>query len=103
MSLEALFETYGRDDAGGPAGSPELHSLLPGAATDADTFATFVGRLGLRNFRPEELLVLGGNNASGPCEGRNFVPAKALWPRIAPTIAAISSTGCCHRRGRSAR
>lgn len=91
VSLEALFKNHGRDGAGGPPGSPALSSLLPGAATDADTFATFIGRLGLRNFRAEELLVLGGNNASGPCRGRNYIPAKSLWPRIAPTIAALDT------------
>lgn len=91
MSLESIFDQFGKDADAQADTSSALESLIPGPATSADTFASFFNRLGIRNFKPEELLVLGGNNASGTCKGRNYVPAKRLWPRIAPTIAALDT------------
>lgn len=52
-------------------------------------FLGFFGRLGLLDFKADELLVLGGSNASGRCKGKNQYPPQDLWPNIAPTIAVV--------------
>jgi hypothetical protein len=90
MSLEQIFETFELPSDSSES-SEALESLIPGPPSSADTFASFFSRLGIRNFSPSELLVLGGNNANGPCKGQNYIPAKRLWPRIAPTIVALDT------------
>lgn len=88
MPIEQIFEDFAPP---GDESGVALESLIPGPASNADTFVSFFNRLGIRHFNASELLVLGGNNASGPCTGRNYLPAKRLWPRIAPTIVALDA------------
>lgn len=52
-------------------------------------FEAFIQGLGLRYFSASEFLVLGGQNNSGPCAGKNYLPPSSLWPNIANTAQMI--------------
>lgn len=54
-----------------------------------DDFDAHFKKLGLRYFKPHELLVMGGSNASGPCKDKNSIPSKYMWPNIVPAILAL--------------
>ena len=94
LSLEEIFRQF---DIGGEAEShgldagaiERLNALIPDRQSLATTFAEFFEGLGIKNFEARELLVMGGGNASGPCKGKNRVPAKHLWPNIVMTIRAL--------------
>lgn len=43
----------------------------------------------LTHFKPKEFLVLGGQNASGRCAGKNRRPPRELWPNIIPTAQVL--------------
>jgi hypothetical protein len=91
MPIETIFDEFAPPDEDGGKAVDKLDSLIPGPASEADTFVSFFNRLGIKHFNAAELLTLGGNNISGPCKGRNYVPAKRLWPRIVPTIVALDA------------
>jgi len=52
-------------------------------------FEAFINGLGLRHFSPGEFLVLGNQNTSGPCAGKNTLPPQSLWPRLAQTARML--------------
>jgi N-acetylmuramoyl-L-alanine amidase len=61
----------------------------PPAGFDAGDFEAFVRGLGLRHFSPTEFLFLGASNESGPLAGKNTLPPRTLWPRIANTARML--------------
>lgn len=92
-SLKGLFEKFEYESTGKMGLEPtvldQLNSFIPNADTDAETFENFFNSLGIQHFKADELLRMGGSNASGPCAGKNKIPAKSLWPNIVPTIQAL--------------
>jgi Peptidase M15 len=65
---------------------------------DHEAFAEFINSLGLRYFKPVELLFLGASNEpGGVCAGRNQLPARNLWPNIANTAKMLDEIR--HRLG----
>ncbi|WP_018389925.1 D-Ala-D-Ala carboxypeptidase family metallohydrolase [Ancylobacter sp. FA202] len=71
-----------------PAGAPPV--AAPG---ETHPFARFLQgkEVVLTHFRPEEFLVLGGQNASGACAGRNHAPPPDLWANIIPTARVLDA------------
>lgn len=82
----------------------ERHLFLTGAFDPAEEapavtaeareradFAGFVEGLGLRHFRPHELLVMGDAHArvTHPGCGQNRLPPRELWPNIVPAVRAL--------------
>lgn len=93
IDLNTLFDTF--DVIEPPGGdiseqwAPQLERFFERNATLREEFETFFLKLGLVHFKPHELLVMGGNNTSGPCKGKNGIPPKSLWPNMVPTIKAL--------------
>jgi hypothetical protein len=89
--LEPDDESGEAESIGGPA---VITTPLPGASVHAgwalyEKYVTFIAGLGLRNFTPDELLFLGGQNSSGKCANLNNHPPEELWANIAPTAAVL--------------
>jgi N-acetylmuramoyl-L-alanine amidase len=77
-----------------------VETIFPQAETagfDFAAFESFMQTLGLRHFTPVEFLFLGSSNESGRCAGRNTLPPRALWPRIANTARMLDEIR--HRLG----
>ncbi|OJJ12976.1 hypothetical protein BKI51_02605 [Alphaproteobacteria bacterium AO1-B] len=91
--LNALFDEFNIIEP--PLGDveelwdPRIERFFNRNATLREEFEAFFSNLGLVYFQPHELLVMGGNNASGPCKGKNGIPPKSLWPNMVPTILAL--------------
>lgn len=56
-----------------------------------DDFAKKIDELGLKHFKYDEFLVLGGQHFSGPCKGKNEYPPRDLWDNILPTARVLDS------------
>jgi hypothetical protein len=59
------------------------------ASFDFPAFEDFIRQLGIEHFRSIEFLYLGASNETGPCKGKNELPAKPLWPNIARTAQML--------------
>ena len=60
---------------------------------DHAEFAEFITGLNLRYFKPYEFLVLGGRHSDphSPAFGKNSLPPRHLWPRIARTAQILDA------------
>jgi hypothetical protein len=93
LIMEA-FHPLPKEMIGDPgAGAPALPAGSPEAVNDFDmsAFTAYVDSLGLSYFKAEEFLVLGNQNASGKCEGRNTYPPRDLWANIGPTARVLDA------------
>jgi hypothetical protein len=54
-------------------------------------FAKFLTDLRLVHFHPQEFLVLGGQNLTGPAKGKNTLPPEDLWPNIRSTARVLDA------------
>jgi N-acetylmuramoyl-L-alanine amidase len=53
-------------------------------------YVAFIDQLELEHFSPAEFLVMGGSNQPGAsCAGKNTLPPRDLWPRIANTAKML--------------
>jgi hypothetical protein len=93
LIMEAFhpLPTERNDDPG--AGTPALPAGSPEAGTgfDMSAFTAYVDSLGLSYFKAEEFLILGNQNASGMCEGRNTYPPRDLWANLGPTAHVLDA------------
>ena len=70
---------------GGTSATASAPAAVPGAdATYIADFVAFVTGLGLRHFKPYELLTMGHqhNDPDSPAYGLNRAPPKAIWANI---------------------
>ncbi|KLK93825.1 hypothetical protein AA309_07170 [Microvirga vignae] len=68
----------------------EVHA--PAVITDTTPegrFVKFLSGLNLQHFQPQEFLVLGAQNLSGPAKGKNTLPPEDLWNNIVPTAKVL--------------
>lgn len=75
-----------------------LDEVLATSHSRADTpemvaFRAFFDQQGARHFSADEFMVLGPSNhvPGGPCEGKNGLAPKNLWPNVVPLIAAMDA------------
>lgn len=66
-------------------------AALDGDASYMADFATFVTGLGLRHFKPYELLAMGHQHTdpSSPAYGLNKQPPRSLWMKIVDTVRVL--------------
>lgn len=70
----------------------QLGTLFSGAERSGFShaeFEAFIRGLGLRHFSPGEFLVLGAQNGSGRCKGKNRFPPSHLWNNIKNTARML--------------
>lgn len=74
-------------------GSGVPNALIAGEEVwpDLADFKAFIAGLGLRYFEPDEFLVKGNQNGSGPCQGKNSFPPRSLWPNLTHTARMIDA------------
>jgi hypothetical protein len=84
-------EDVDAEDLAQPIGTGSPPGAVP--AAPVHPFASFLGESGvvLTHFRPEEFLVLGGQNVSGACAGKNHEPPRELWANIIPTARVLDA------------
>ena len=60
---------------------------------DHAAFTDFINGLNLRHFKPYEFLVLGGRHSDphSPARGKNTLPPRELWPRMARTAQILDA------------
>ncbi|TWF54303.1 peptidase M15-like protein [Neorhizobium alkalisoli] len=68
-------------------------NAMAAGPSEESRFAAFVINLGLKNFKPYELLTMGHqhSNPNSPAFGLNTLPPEALWPNIVPTIRVLDN------------
>lgn len=67
-----------------------LFGNVESSGFDMAAYVAFIDQLGLEHFSPAEFLVMGASNQSGAsCAGRNTLPPRDLWPRIANTAKML--------------
>jgi hypothetical protein len=79
-----VYESDDRSD------DDEVHA--PAVITDTTPegrFNKFFSGLNLQHFQPQEFLVLGAQNLSGPAQGKNTMPPEDLWSNIVPTAKVL--------------
>lgn len=105
-SVAAAKAATPTDDPGeqsGPPKAPFTTAFLTGTGLpnaliageepwpDMADFRAFIAGLGLRHFEPDEFLVMGNQNKSGSCKGKNTFPPRNLWPRLTNTARMIDA------------
>jgi hypothetical protein len=72
----------------GLGGAPAIAAADPAYLTD---FITFISGLGLRHFKPYELLTMGHQHSdrNSPAFGLNQVPPRNLWNNISLTVQVL--------------
>ena len=61
---------------------------------DMAAYVAFIDQLELEHFSPAEFLVMGASNQPGAsCAGKNTLPPRELWPRIANTAKMLDEIG----------
>jgi hypothetical protein len=58
---------------------------------DEQEFVEFIESLGLRYFKPYEVLIMGSRHSDphSPCRGKNTYPPRELWPNMAATARVL--------------
>ncbi|MGV1949302.1 N-acetylmuramidase domain-containing protein [Agrobacterium vitis] len=77
-----------------PVAGPVAAVVNPPTATDASDqmdFVAFFTGLGLKHFKPYELLTMGHQHSdpSSPAYGLNTSPPRSLWPNIVETVKVL--------------
>lgn len=88
-TVSALHEEFEPDDASPDAGSQRRANASDWGEFSA--FRDFFDGLGLRYFKAEEFLILGGShgNPNSSCYNRNSLPPRDLWNNIAATARVL--------------
>ncbi|WP_299772510.1 N-acetylmuramoyl-L-alanine amidase [uncultured Tateyamaria sp.] len=83
-------DLFGADFLSGSFHEDETRQLM---AVDQDymsEFTAFLAPLGLRYFKPSEVLFLGNSHGgSGRCGGLNSLPPKTLWNNVVSTVLML--------------
>jgi N-acetylmuramoyl-L-alanine amidase len=88
---EALdFESLGVSFESGATILQPLFGNVESSGFDMAAYVAFIDQLGLEHFSPAEFLVMGASNQPGAsCAGKNTLPPRDLWPRIANTAKML--------------
>ena len=85
-------------DAGEALASDAAAAAVPAVEADGMTedvaeFVAFIAGLGLKNFKPYELLTMGHqhHDPNSPAHGLNRRPPRELWGNIVPTIRILDT------------
>jgi hypothetical protein len=78
-------------EGGQPPAPPSAGGAGASGDFDEAAFIAYVGSLGLKHFKPYELLVMGSRHSDpdSPCRGKNTRPPRKLWENIGPTIKVL--------------
>ncbi len=89
--LEAVFGGTGANVEGNFGLLRRLFARVEPAGFELGDFEAFIRGLALTHFSPTEFLYLGAGNEAGPHAGKNMLPPRTLWPRIANTARMIDA------------
>ncbi|MEL6644250.1 MAG: N-acetylmuramoyl-L-alanine amidase [Pseudomonadota bacterium] len=96
-SLPAVFSGMSTNPEANLALLSGVFGGVESTGFDHAAFEAFIDGLNLRYFSANEFLVLGNQNRSGPCKGKNSLPPQLLWPRMTNTALMIDEIR--HRLG----
>ncbi|OCK55055.1 N-acetylmuramoyl-L-alanine amidase [Bradyrhizobium sp. LMTR 3] len=84
------FDSLGVSFESGAAILRPVFANVESSGFDMATYVAFIDQLELEHFSPAEFLVMGASNQPGAsCAGKNTLPPRELWPRIANTAKML--------------
>ncbi|MBT3143363.1 N-acetylmuramoyl-L-alanine amidase [Ruegeria litorea] len=88
-AIERAFGSHSFDVGANVTVLADVFGRVESTSFSHSDFEAFIRSLGLRYFSPSEFLVLGGQNKSGKCAGKNTLPPQSLWGNIANTALLV--------------